>query len=562
MRKISNKNCTLLSVVIVAILGIVLSFAISSGKLAHSYSWKDVNICSSLLDYEHEADNVDIDWATGEYTPLTDDPWILFTGINAQNRGILVSLKKEADTPIEIKMYWSRQGEDALSESHTRTVYLDKNEKTAYVKLPAYAVGMVRLDISEECLIDSITMSDQKVMSNVHITQDFIISFILRLIIIWAVLYVAYLAHKERIRNGARPIAGIFVDPSNPNRRYEYDYIRTLAALLVIMMHSVIDSFAPLVSKGDPGYFILKIILAVSLVCNVLYIMLSGALLLKPTDETIGQFYQKRLSKVIIPTLSYYLLYVLLGYPNEVFSDGIGRGIWTIVKGLITSRPEYMLHMWFIYAILSLYILAPFLRIVVSHITTGQLFGLILAGFIFDCFTAVCPMFGLSFGIDTPIASWMGVFLLGYYMTLPKSDKEYYVFMGMGLFGLIVSCAMVYFYPEYLYYESNWAPMMWLEGAGIFAFFIRFKNIFGKRNVIIASISKYNFSIMLVHVLILMKVVLPIGWRLESEVGHLSLCIAGMILVSFVISYVISVFYDNTAIISANYVYKKIFKQS
>ena len=544
--------------ILILLCGVVSAVLLSFNKLSFSYKWDNEDNVIDLSKYDQIVDNVELDWDSGRYSPINDDPWILFRGIDNQYKGILITLKEPVNENVEVKMYWTHMGDDALSESRTRTVFIDKGEKSAYLRLPGYAVGMIRVDIDAKCQLESIEVSNNSCEKSIRIRTEFVVAFLIRLALIVCILYVAYLAHLERVSKGSPVVKGLFFDEIRPGRSYEYDYIRTLAALLVIMMHSVIENFAPTVAKGDAGYLILKLVLAFSLVCNALYIMLSGALLLKPSKETIGEFYKKRLPKVLIPTISYYMLYMIQGFGSEVFKDGLLNGLWLILKGLLTSRPEYMLHMWFIYAILSLYIFAPFLRIIVANISHGQLFGLVVAGFVFDVFATVLPMNGLSFGIDTPIASWMGVFLLGYYMTTDHAKNKQVLFMILGVIALGVTCVLVYNRPDLLYYESNWAPLMWIEGAGVFAFFIYFKKIFGKHNPIIAAISKFNFSIMLVHVLLLMKFILPIGWRMEGEYGHLRIFIIGIILVCFVMSFLVSVIYDNTVIIAMNYLYRRL----
>ena len=130
--------------------------------------------------------------------------------------------------------------------------------------------------------------------------------------------------------------------------------------------------------------------------------------------------------------------------------------------------------------------------------------------------------------------------------------------MILGVIGFILSFAMIYHDPDILYYTCNQAPNMWLVGCGVFAFFNRYKTIFGRKNVVIGTLSKYNFSIMLVHILLLMKVVLPVGWRMEYEYGHLTLFIVLIIVVCLILSYVCALIYDNTAVKAAMFVYDKI----
>lgn len=551
-----------LPILIIAVLAIVLGAIFSYGRVSKSYTVSGEG--KEIKADECISDNVDYDKDTGSYIPVADDAWLMFSGYNEEFKGAVITLKDSVETTTPIMLYYSRMGEDILSESHTVMSQIDEGQSTAFLKFPNTPVNIVRIDLDIECTIESISLAKEMPEVNYYMESDFYIAVLIRAVIIFVVLFLAFLSHKERIKSGDAPIKGIFVNEKSlgANHKYEYDYLRTLAALCVIAEHSVCEAYTPNVSLGDPGYSTLRIILTFSLVCNVLYVMLSGALLLAPREESLKDFYIKRMGKVLIPTISYFLLYVLVGYEKEAFKNGVGEGTSKILKGLLEGRSEYMPHMWLVYVIIGLYIFAPFLRIIVSKITEGQLFGLVVAGFFFNVLATYLPIFGYTFGIETPVAGWIGVFLLGYYMTTEHEKKLEWMFIGLGIVGLVATFLMVYYRYDLLYYTSNWTPNMWLIGAMVFALFKKFKKIFARPSIIIASVSKYNFSIMLIHVLLLLKLVLPFGWSFEADFGHLTICIVGMILGCFVLSYVVAIIYDNTAIAAANYVYDRVFKKS
>lgn len=559
MRKIK-----LIPTIIILVISAALSFGLSFKYASRSFTPNSQGEELLTGTHEYQSDGVIFDVQSGNYEPQGDDPWIAFDGLNVRAAGVLVTLGTQASSDIETKLYWIGAGEMAYSEYHTVESRVCKGQTTSFLALPDIDIQTLRVDIDGACNLKKLTLLSEKPKTQCIFIPKFRLAFIIQFVLIGGVLLVAYMAHLDRIAKGSKPVAGLFVnEPKNPETyRYEYDWIRTLAAVMVIMMHSVVDSYAPHLEIGDPGYGVIKGILALSLGCNALYIMLSGALLLKPSSESFKDFYVKRLGRVLIPTLSYYLFSVIQGYSQEVFADGIGNGILVTLKGLLTGRPDAMPHMWFIYAIIALYILTPFLRKIIEHITEGQLFGLVVAGFVFDCFATYVPLFGgVEFGIDTPIAGWLGLFLLGYYMTTDHAKKGFITYMILGAVGVAVTVISVYYAPKQLYYESSWTPVMWLVGAGVFAFFGFFKKFFGKKNIVIASVAKYNFSIMLVHVFFLFKVVLPVGWRLVYDYGHLRWCLLGMIGSCFVLSYLFSLIYENTAIIAANYIYGKITKK-
>lgn len=545
--------------VIIIILSVILSVALSWYKVSYSYTANTEEM--NIMQDEFISDNVEFNPVTGNYVPTNNDSWILFKGYNDEFDGVLIEIDEAVANALPVTLYWTMADSDILSESHTKNSQFDAGQKTSYLKLPSYAVNFVRLDIDKECVIKGIYLCRETPKIDYVFGSEFVIAVLIRFAIIFVLLIFACKSHMERISKHGHPIKGLFINENLADHKYEYDYLRTLAALCVIAEHSVCEAYTPNVSLGDPGYGTLRFILALSICCNVLYVMLSGALILVPREESFKTFYIKRLGKVLIPLVSYFLLYIIQGYHNEVFADGIGSGIKEIFTGLLTGRSDYMPHMWLVYVILGLYILAPLFRIMIAKISEGTLLGIIIAGFIFNCLTTYLPIAGINFGIETPIAGWLGVFLLGYYMTTEHAKKYYWVFIAGGLVGFTTAFLMTYYRPDLLYHTSNWTPNMWLVGAGLFAVVLKCKKVFGRPSVVIASISKYNFSIMLIHVLLLLKFVLPYGWSFEADHGHLTLCVIGMILACFVLSYVVAFIFDNTVITAINYIYNKITKK-
>lgn len=546
-----NKKLKWYHILIILVLAVAGAAVLSISKLDYTYHLRDESGDNYELRYESyilDDEQTQFDYDSGEYIPLNIDPWIMYEGINGEYDGVLIRIAVAPPDNMRNQIYWTCDENEEMSEDYVTDFTINQGTKIAYVDLPKYAIKDIRFDFSEICKIESILLVKDGVYKTYSISKAFVKAWVIRAAILLIILLLAAFAHIERVGRQGRPIAGLFADAPNEGRRYELDYIRAIAAFLVIMMHS----------RGSGESTALSIILAISLVCNCLYTMLSGALLLGPRDESIGDFYRKRLPRVLIPAISYYLLYAIQGYSQEIFVDGIVPGLKNIGLGLITGRPAMMPHMWFIYVILGLYVLAPFLRIMVQQLSTAQLFGLIVAGFVFDCLATGFIIKGIEIGIDTPVASWMGIFLLGYYMTTEHAAKRYPLFMALGALGLAATCICVLKFPQFLYYESNWTPFMWLEGAGIFAVFIYFKKVFGRRNVLVASIAKYNFSIMLVHVLLLVKIINPFAWRIINEYGHMHLVIIVVMFACLALSWLASVVFDNTVIAAVNYVYAKV----
>lgn len=93
-------------------------------------------------------------------------------------------------------------------------------------------------------------------------------------------------------------------DPSyDRNRIKAYDYIRVLAVVFVIAAHVVQSDSEP--AAGTSAFMALRIMAVLFLNCNLLFVMLSGALLLNQKEEPVSVFYRKRIFKVVIPMAVY-----------------------------------------------------------------------------------------------------------------------------------------------------------------------------------------------------------------------------------------------------------------
>ena len=546
--------------ILILLLSALMALVIGMPSFDRDYTLNDLSGALDLRDTAGILNDVSFDPATGVYDAIEDgDAYILYEGIGSNFKGVYLKLDAPAGKDMDLKVYWTAAGDGNLSEQLSESTVIKKGHDSAFIRIPSYVLEMVRVDISDDCVINTLVLTPSKPSARYSMSRGNISLFVIRLVLIFGVLFLAMLSFEEDAKKGPLSLKTVFIGKDGgTGHRYELDRVRTLAAIMVIMMHSICDIFIPHVEKGQPGYTVFRFVLAASLGCNALYVMLSGCLILRPSEESLKDFYIKRAGRVVIPTLCYYFLYMLLGYPKEMFGNGVIEGLKNCGKELLSGRSAYMPHMWLVYTILGLYILAPFLRILLKHITEGQLFGLLVAGFVINMLIMYLPLAGLSFGIETPVASWIGLFLLGYYVNTEHAKKFYTAFMILGVIGFILSFAMIYHDPDILYYTCNQAPNMWLVGCGVFAFFNRYKTIFGRKNVVIGTLSKYNFSIMLVHILLLMKVVLPVGWRMEYEYGHLTLFIVLIIVVCLILSYVCALIYDNTAVKAAMFVYDKI----
>jgi surface polysaccharide O-acyltransferase-like enzyme len=93
-----------------------------------------------------------------------------------------------------------------------------------------------------------------------------------------------------------------------------------------------------------------------------LFVMLSGALLLDAAkaDEPMKVFYKKRFMRVGIPMIFWTIIY----FAWSAFLNGQPLTSVDVLKGVLMGSSG---HLWFLYLLVGLYMITPFLRILVKH---------------------------------------------------------------------------------------------------------------------------------------------------------------------------------------------------
>lgn len=292
-------------------------------------------------------------------------------------------------------------------------------------------------------------------------------------------------------------IRQIFCGKSMPEGRKTYlDHARIFAAIMVILTHACAmqaDVEAALWKTN-----LLRICTGIGLVCNPLYVMISGSLLLSDKkEESLGTFYFKRFVKVVLPMVVYYVIFLgVSGQISLIPPKNLEEGVRQILAGASGIVPHY----WLIYTLISLYITAPFMRIMVknlkdSHITV--LFFLILTE---ECIAIWLPLTGVQIGFAMNLASWEGVFLLGYILTERRMKwMERFVLIFGGISAAVIGFIMVWDH-SFKEYVCNTAPAMVLfAGAVLVALSGLDGKLNGKFQFVTQMLSKYSYSIILVH---------------------------------------------------------------
>ena len=226
-----------------------------------------------------------------------------------------------------------------------------------------------------------------------------------------------------------------FVDTHATIRFAWGDYIRVFGTLAVISQH--IAQGTTLFGASDVSSVTWWGAMTFEASCRwavPVFVMLSGALLLDPVrDEAPSDFYRKRFWRIGIPLLFWSLFYTLPRAAANGFDAPVMADIGT---KLAHGRPAY--HMYFLFVIAGLYLLTPYLRIIVRSVSRAQLrtvwVALILIAWGGELLN-VC--YGYRHTVLTEFVPYIGYFLAGFDLRHSRLSRR-----GTGLACSVVGLAI------------------------------------------------------------------------------------------------------------------------
>ncbi|TGD73357.1 hypothetical protein E4634_10005 [Mangrovimicrobium sediminis] len=189
------------------------------------------------------------------------------------------------------------------------------------------------------------------------------------------------------------------------------DNARILAIFAVVVLHTCAITLGAN-AVGTQAWWVANAFDSLVRWSVPVFVMVSGALLLDPASkDSLRTFYVKRVSKILIPTIVWTVIYLLWTVHRAEIS-GVDVEFSTLARKLVFGQPYY--HMWYLYMIVSLYIFTPFLRKMFAALSSSEKTILILLLF---GFAAVNHLAGKDSGIFfNRFLMYLPYFLLGYFI--------------------------------------------------------------------------------------------------------------------------------------------------
>lgn len=254
-------------------------------------------------------------------------------------------------------------------------------------------------------------------------------------------------------------------------RNLNFDFLRVMAALAVVCIHVSANVVLTTPDIHSMAWWSGNIAAAFCRWCVPVFVMISGALLLSsPKDYTPIEFYKRRASRLLPAIVFWSFVYMVFRkYTENEFNLSVA------VNSVIKGTPYY--HLWYIYMVVGLYLVTPFIRQMIAAINADSLRILIVICFVIATTASLSGDKSLTF--LPSFLPFIGYFLVGYYLCNYYSNLSGFLLTSVFLVCVVmVSVGTNALFP--LFGKKAWSvmhdylnPLVMIMSLCVFIFFTK-----------------------------------------------------------------------------------------
>lgn len=333
-------------------------------------------------------------------------------------------------------------------------------------------------------------------------------------------------------------------------RNYSLDIARIVAVLAVVMVHS-----SSIFVANHPTFtneFVFgNLFDSLARIGVPLFLMISGSLFLDESREvTLKSVLSKNVKSLAIITIIWAVIYSITY--NLVYPFLAGEAI--SVKNAVGDIIDGHHHMWYLYMIIGVYIITPFLKGFVCKENKGMVLFFIIISL---CVQFLVPVFYMITRLGAPvylISTWLGkfrldffggyitYFLTGWYIVHIGIKQKWcrYIIYSLGAICLFVMFFYAHFTGDYKTAYQNIGLPVFMYSVSVF---LAINNINWKLKEKSAkkveALSRLTFGVYIIHILVLGVLSKLFPYNRWCAL-YIVVCFAIVTCVSFLASYIIS----------------------
>ncbi len=289
-----------------------------------------------------------------------------------------------------------------------------------------------------------------------------------------------------------------------------FDVLRIAAIFFVMILHIAAENWG-YTDVNTYEWSMMNIYDSISRWGVPILVMISGSLFLS-RNISIERLYKKNILRLVIIFIVWSLGYSLL------FNIIVNYSLKSFISGFIKGH----FHLWFLYMIIGLYMITPFLRIIVEDERLTRHFLLLALAFtvIIPEIISVISVFSEKYGewVESVVSQahikfvlgYSMYFVLGYYLSTKQINRKNSLLIYlMGLVGFVSTIVLTSIVSRKtnvasdIFYNNLTINVM-LESVAVFVLAknnIHNDKVSNKAKMIIAKLSKYSLGAYLLHIL-------------------------------------------------------------
>lgn len=217
--------------------------------------------------------------------------------------------------------------------------------------------------------------------------------------------------------------------PNNNNRIIFADILRISATFLIIVFHLCTDKWYA-IPVDNWQWSVANFFVTQLRFCVPLFFMLSGMTFLNPSKPiTLQKLYSKNILHILLALIFWSISYKLLASTVSILQGTKEFSVDLLLNNFTNFIYETpWLHLWFLYALISIYILVPILRLITAN-TSYQIFCYLLILYFFT--NGILPFLNNTFNIYIllfkipDLIGYTGYFLAGYFFYKYELKKSH-----------------------------------------------------------------------------------------------------------------------------------------
>lgn len=448
---------------------------------------------SHAAGYEIETESGD---TRGNFQRISGDPQIYFQDFHIPYGRLRIKFARPIEEEMHIQIYSIEEGAVC-----SQILFVQEGSTQAEFDLICREYGQLRIDLDGDFALEKVEAFPAVPWGEIDLSRGMAGWNPIRFLVLWILLLAACLSWPAVFFKTKFP-----ADSGTQHGRLVcFDLIRTMAAYFALAYH-VLSLVLLDLPPDSLSWKILSSGTIVLLSCNPLFFMLSGALLIKEKKETAACFYRRRLGKIAVPLVVFYLLYMAVFWTGDLTAAGWAkRAVSAILNGSSRTAP----HFWLVYALITIYLFVPVLRKFVGRLGEVKEKSLFCIIILILTAAAAVKSRGIGGSLWFNWILWLALFVSGYLINRPWMRRYDRFLAAFGVLCGAVSVWIMMIRNDYQGIIFNGSILSAGVSWGLFVLALPMEKAIGRAAGILSFLGRHSFSVLLIHWLVLYRIVVP-----------------------------------------------------